>query len=152
MSCECVCVVQSDHPFPECNRDVIADILAMYFPCAPMCWFFHQALQHYKKASAGRKNKTCSTVRGIFKARYPTLVHTFPTDSPGQKRSPHLPSGSRSERLSGQFHQAHSVPPLHTPPQLSAPQGTVLARLPAPICDLARRGRKKRKRKKKFMW
>lgn len=37
MSCECVTIVQSDHPSPKCSYDAVADILAMHFPCAPAC-------------------------------------------------------------------------------------------------------------------
>lgn len=53
---ECSCLSKE-------QRDAGTDILAMHLPCAPACGLSStRPLQRYKKACAGRKNKTCSVV------------------------------------------------------------------------------------------
>lgn len=96
LSCECVCIVQSDHPFAKCNCDAIADILAMHFPCAPACKLSStRAIQRCKKASADRKNKTCSIVCAY--SRHASYLGTRPlwrSAVPGSEMKPTTASSS----------------------------------------------------------
>lgn len=135
MSCECVCIIQSDHPLPKCNYDAIADNLAMHFPCAPAYELSStRALQQYKKASAGGKKKPVLQ-SGHIQGKLPTQIQTFASAVPGAEKKPTLafqltcgpPVWSVKAECASSSHPTTAV--------CSSLCATRLARLLAPTCD-----------------
>lgn len=99
MTRERVCIVQSDHPFPKCNCDAIADIPATHFPCASA----RELSSAAQKGICWQENNVCSVVWTYSRrATYPGTDLSRRRLRPGQRGSPHLPPSSHVGHLSGQ--------------------------------------------------
>lgn len=129
-----VCIVRSDHPFPKCNCDAVADIPATHFPCAPA----RELSSAAQKGICWQENKICSVV-WTHPSQLPTLVQTFPAGGCARDRDEATPASS-----------AHGATCLAGPRAPSAAVCScprpVLVQSPAPICELG--GEKKIKKKR----
>lgn len=142
MSCDCVCLVQSGHPFPKCNCDATVGILAMHLPRAPCSGALPPELFNGMKKHLLAENTKPAPQSGRIQGMLPALGQTFAAASWARVREEAhtcLAAHTWPICLVSKSRMCLHFTPHHSCLHLVA----VLARLPAPICDL---GEKKEKR------